>query len=618
MKCIIAVILLLLSLSASAASTSSQILNDSTVAGSTVKSALDNLNAGVLYALNSGISINNSTPSVAATNTSVLQGLIATANANYIAGVGPTKIVLPPGIIWLNVVNYISDNGGGIVGITSLKLLDGVTIEGAGDGTILKVINNAYGGGAFYRMLSSKDGTPSSNLSLQNAALRNFVMDGNSSNQAASAQAGNAVIRMNQNLTIDGVKSINSNGPALQVTGGNFGAGTNLKIVNSSAITSTSIGIQVSGVQGAVLANNYVANTNDNGIDIYGDAPSGGNPVTLDITITGNTIVNTAITSGGAGIFLETSARVAVSGNLVDTSPTGVQVNQIHSTPGIINIAANTFTKTSQCFNQSDQSNSLGVFFVSNLCEGFYNYGIGVGNSGNAYYLTFTDNYFNPQVPSFTGAISGTTLTVSGVTGNIAIGQAVNGVGVTAGTIITGGSGLSWTVNNSQNVASEAMTSSVTIVRLGVSGTGILAYINGYANYLQDIAHNPVNLVSLGAAGYISTSVELPIAANTPMANRFSTSGSSTSGGTATVALPASTSGELLLKASAGGFNQTVWKGVFACSATTCVVSAITGGSTFVSGQNDITSVVGGALIATITFAATGSGGNWSAFGVYE
>jgi hypothetical protein len=60
---------------------------------------------------------------------------------------------------------------------------------------------------------------------------------------------------------------------------------------------------------------------------------------------------------------------------------------------------------------------------------------------------------------SFTGAISGVTLTVSSVTGTIAIGQFVYGVGVAAGTIITAGSGTSWTVAVSQTVASEAMTS---------------------------------------------------------------------------------------------------------------------------------------------------------------
>lgn len=59
---------------------------------------------------------------------------------------------------------------------------------------------------------------------------------------------------------------------------------------------------------------------------------------------------------------------------------------------------------------------------------------------------------------SFTGTISGTALTVSGVTGTIAVGQTVVGAGVAAGTLIASGSGTSWVVSISQTVPSEAMT----------------------------------------------------------------------------------------------------------------------------------------------------------------
>lgn len=68
---------------------------------------------------------------------------------------------------------------------------------------------------------------------------------------------------------------------------------------------------------------------------------------------------------------------------------------------------------------------------------------------------TFSDS-------SFTGAISGTTLTVSAGSG-LVVGQLISGAGVTAGTYITalgtgnGGAGT-YTVSQSQTVASEAMT----------------------------------------------------------------------------------------------------------------------------------------------------------------
>lgn len=72
-----------------------------------------------------------------------------------------------------------------------------------------------------------------------------------------------------------------------------------------------------------------------------------------------------------------------------------------------------------------------------------------------------------PVLASFTGSISGTTLSVSAVTGTIVIGQTLAGANVTAGTLITAGSGSTWTVNNSQAVGSEAMTSHDTLTWSG-------------------------------------------------------------------------------------------------------------------------------------------------------
>lgn len=70
-----------------------------------------------------------------------------------------------------------------------------------------------------------------------------------------------------------------------------------------------------------------------------------------------------------------------------------------------------------------------------------------------------------PKVSSYTGAISGTTLTVTGTpTGAISVGSAVSGAGVQPGTLVTalgtgsGGAGT-YTVNNTQTVASGPLTS---------------------------------------------------------------------------------------------------------------------------------------------------------------
>jgi hypothetical protein len=69
----------------------------------------------------------------------------------------------------------------------------------------------------------------------------------------------------------------------------------------------------------------------------------------------------------------------------------------------------------------------------------------------------------NDPVATFTGAIVGTALTVSGVTGTIAIGQTVlDAAGeVLPGTTIVSGSGTSWVVSNSQTVTSESMATAL-------------------------------------------------------------------------------------------------------------------------------------------------------------
>ena len=64
----------------------------------------------------------------------------------------------------------------------------------------------------------------------------------------------------------------------------------------------------------------------------------------------------------------------------------------------------------------------------------------------------------NAPASSFTGSISGSTLTVAAIgVGSIAIGQTVIGPGVLGGTQVVSGSGSTWTLTNGQTIASETM-----------------------------------------------------------------------------------------------------------------------------------------------------------------
>ena len=100
----------------------------------------------------------------------------------------------------------------------------------------------------------------------------------------------------------------------------------------------------------------------------------------------------------------------------------------------------------------------VGVLNTSTGHVGITDNGINVYIVDGAYRYTWRIS--TPATAVFRGSISGTTLTISSVSsGTIAIGQQVLGVGVANETIITGGSGTSWTVNISQTVASKSMSS---------------------------------------------------------------------------------------------------------------------------------------------------------------
>lgn len=90
---------------------------------------------------------------------------------------------------------------------------------------------------------------------------------------------------------------------------------------------------------------------------------------------------------------------------------------------------------------------------------------VGITDNGiNVYIVDGADRYTwrinNPANAIFNGSISGTTLNVtSKQSGTIAVGQSVFGIGVEPETVITAGSGFSWTVNISQTVAEQRLNS---------------------------------------------------------------------------------------------------------------------------------------------------------------
>lgn len=104
----------------------------------------------------------------------------------------------------------------------------------------------------------------------------------------------------------------------------------------------------------------------------------------------------------------------------------------------------------------------------ANIRVGAYVAGTGVSSET---YATSTVTTGTPAVMN-TSTISGTTLTVGSLaSGTIIAGQVLTGTGVTAGTYIVSGSGLSWVVSVSQTVASTTITGTARTITISQNAT---------------------------------------------------------------------------------------------------------------------------------------------------
>jgi hypothetical protein len=114
---------------------------------------------------------------------------------------------------------------------------------------------------------------------------------------------------------------------------------------------------------------------------------------------------------------------------------------------------------------------------------------VGITDNGINVYIVdgaqrYTWRISNPSNATFTGSISGTTLTVTAITsGTISAGQALFGIGVASETVITAlGSGSggvgTYTINNSQTVASELLSSVAVASTLNAQIIGSTMYVN--------------------------------------------------------------------------------------------------------------------------------------------
>ncbi|EOV6170839.1 right-handed parallel beta-helix repeat-containing protein [Klebsiella pneumoniae] len=263
-----------------------------------------------------------------------IQEAIDAANSEYLSTGSIQTVYIPNGVFWVGNRTITNTGESTQNGLLSIQMKSGVRL--CGEGTI-KAKANAYGSGAYYRMIGSDRGDR-----VQDVEIIGITLDGNVSNQVASTQCSNMVLEASRNILIDGVKSVNSNGNGMMIRGRYPDAVHNVRIVNCYVYNCNFIGIQSSQFNGLVISNNTVDTTADNGIDIYGDTNiSYSDSNGINFSITGNTVKNSR-----CGIFPETVSYGTVAGNSIYNCPRGIHVNRIRSVTKNIVVTGNSIVKS--------------------------------------------------------------------------------------------------------------------------------------------------------------------------------------------------------------------------------------------------------------------------------
>ncbi len=207
---------------------------------------------------------------------------------------------------------------------------------------------------------------------------------------------------------------------------------------------------------------------------------------------TANTYDNNVIIFRGTGVYLVTSAGNYASGT--QTHYGGPAFNNTLIGPGSSCAICNAITEDRPAVYGPTRP----PIVYNNLAFGW--------TQGLAYQTGSND------FTHFTGSISGTTLTVSNVVGTLFSGDVIYGAGLAPTTQLTGGSGSSWMVNNTQTIPTESMTT-YSQANFGNAGTDLPSSYTGAAfapggpfNPLTAIPYPPGDSHSCGAGNSQSCS----------------------------------------------------------------------------------------------------------------
>ena len=225
-------------------------------------------------------------------------------------------------------------------------------------------------------------------------------------------------------------------------------AGGPITLSNGTGTPLTTLGLPVNQYTAAISGTTLTVSAVASGTLQVGQVLTGSG------IVAGTKIVSFISGTGGIGTYNVNASQTVVSETILSSSAQGVSViRNANATYPDGSVAGSIWVK-------GNPANSGALWIVK-----WYNATIGQWIILTAPFYQFNASLSDGTATTFTGSISGATLTVSAVaTGSLAVGQLISGSGVTVGTTITafgtgtGGTGT-YSVSISQTASSQTISS---------------------------------------------------------------------------------------------------------------------------------------------------------------
>lgn len=228
------------------------------------------------------------------------QAAIDSAHQNYLAGSGPTNILIGGHItVTLNPDSTLIP-GEVAAGRGALCMRSGVTLMGGGSITL----DGSFTGSSSGAIITNWEGVA------DNCTIQGITLNGS---RGTAAGTGITCINIvdSDNVTVDNVKAFDSTSGGIYLRRANnavYGC-SNSRIINCYVHNVGYIGIQCERPNGMTIALNTVMSCGDNGIDIFGNVTDEtGQGIAERVVINTNTIHDVTV-----GIFIESCGNVAIS-----------------------------------------------------------------------------------------------------------------------------------------------------------------------------------------------------------------------------------------------------------------------------------------------------------------